>query len=396
MQSVTILGSTGSIGQNALDVISRHRDLFRVEALTAHKNIHTLYRQCEQFQPKFAAVLDETAAEALRSRLKEAHIKTEVVVGLEAICQLASHTDTHMVIAAIVGAAGLLPTLSAIQAGKKILLANKESLVMASSFFMDAVKQYRATLLPVDSEHNALFQCLPKDFLPGHSTLRGVKSIILTASGGPFRETPLNQLQDVTPTQAIAHPNWKMGPKISVDSATMMNKGLEVIEAFWLFGLSIEQIRVAIHPQSVIHSLVVFEDASLLAQLGVSDMRIPIANALAWPKRIVSGAKTLDITELKSLSFEPVCTKRFPALRLAFQALKTGGTATALLNAANEVAVNAFLCERIRFTQITEIVDQVMQAIPAEKISHLEMVLEADRRARLCADKALYEQIPIV
>lgn len=390
MQSVTLLGSTGSIGKNTLDVISRHPEQFRIEALVAGKNIAVLYQQCLQYKPTFAAVLTEELANQLAIRLAESNIKTTVLFGEKNIAMLAAHPDSDIVVAAIVGAAGLLPTLAAVQASKKILLANKEALVMGASYFMDQVKKHNAILLPVDSEHNAIFQCLPNDFLPGRSVLSGVQSIVLTASGGPFREMPLINLENVTPEQAVAHPNWKMGPKVSIDSATLMNKGLEVIEAYWLFGLSIEQIRVVIHPQSVIHSLVVFEDASLLAQLGSPDMRIPIANALGWPNRIQSGAKVLDLTSLASLTFEQPCLKRFPALKLAFQALKAGGTATAILNAANEVAVDAFYRQQIKFTQIAQTVEQVMQTVLSEPIRDLETVLAADRLAREKATKFLF------
>jgi len=395
MQFVTILGSTGSIGQSSLDILARHPDLFRVEALTAKKNISILFQQCVRFKPAYAAVLTQQDAVQLQSRLDEMHVKTKVLFGEKNITELASSENADIVIAAIVGSAGLLPTLSAVRAGKKILLANKEALVMAASIFMNAVKNCHATLLPVDSEHNAIFQCLPKDFLPGHSLLSGVKSIILTASGGPFRTTPIDQLVNMTPTQAIAHPTWKMGPKISIDSATLMNKGLEVIEAYWLFGLSIEQIRVVIHPQSIIHSLVVFEDASMLAQLGSPDMRIPISNALAWPNRIASGAKVLDLTDLTALTFEQPCLKRFPALRLAFQALKAGGTATAILNAANEIAVDLFFRHQIKFTQITEVVDCVLQTISIAPINDLETILQADSVAREIASKFICEHTSI-
>src|SRR3990167_6266367 len=306
MHSVTILGSTGSIGQSTLDVIALHPDRFRIEALTAHKNIALLYRQCLQFNPRFAVISDTELAEQLKTKLVEAKRTTEVLHGCDAISQLAGDSGSTIVMAGIVGAAGLLPTLAAIKAGKRVLLANKEALVMSADLMMQSVKKYQATLLPVDSEHNAIFQCLPSDFLPGKK-LTGVQSIILTASGGPFRTTPIAELKNVTPMQAIQHPTWSMGAKISIDSATMMNKGLEVIEAFWLFGLSIEQIQVIIHPQSTIHSMVVFEDASFLAQLGCPDMRIPIAHALGWPDRIASGAKRLDFMTMNRLDFEPVC-----------------------------------------------------------------------------------------
>lgn len=392
MQSVTILGSTGSIGQSTLDVIALHPDRFRVEALTAHKNIGLLYRQCLQFNPRFAVISDAVLAEQLKTKLSEAKCNTEVLHGIDAISQLAGDSGSTIVVAGIVGAAGLLPTLSAIKAGKRILLANKESLVMAADLFMQMVRTHHATLLPIDSEHNAIFQCLPDDFLPGKK-LQGVQSVILTASGGPFRTTPLSELPNMTPAQAIAHPNWHMGPKISIDSATMMNKGLEVIEAFWLFGLSIEQIQVVIHPQSTVHSLVVFDDASLLAQLGCPDMRIPITHALSWPMRMTSGAKRLDLTMIKRLDFEPVSFERFPCLRLAFQALKAGGTATAILNAANEVAVDAFCRHQIRFDQIASVIDAVMQKSDVVFATDLNVILSADNLARKFATQMIKESV---
>jgi 1-deoxy-D-xylulose-5-phosphate reductoisomerase len=388
IQSVTILGSTGSIGQNTLDVIARHPDRFRVEALTAHKNVSLLFRQCQQFKPTYAVISDAILASQLKEKLIAEKIKTEVLAGLDAIAQIAGDAGSNIVMAGIVGAAGLLPTLAAIRAGKRVLLANKEALVMAADLMMQSVKQYNATLLPVDSEHNAIFQCLPSDFLPGKK-LTGVQSIILTASGGPFRHTPISELKNVTPMQAIKHPTWNMGSKISIDSATMMNKGLEVIEAFWLFGLSIEQIQVIIHPQSTVHSLVVFEDASLLAQMGCPDMRIPIANTLGYPERIQSGAKKLDLTALMRLDFETVSLERFPCLRLAYQALKAGGTATAILNAANEVAVEAFCHGQIRFDQISTVVDSVMQKSDSVSAPDLNGILAADKQARMQANLAI-------
>lgn len=392
MHSITILGSTGSIGQSTLDIIARHPDRFRVEALTAHRNIGQLYRQCIQFKPRFVVLATAELAAELRTKLRDEKIKTEVLSGADAISQLAGDSASDVVVAGIVGAAGLLPTLSAIRAGKQVLLANKESLVMAADLFMQMVRQYQATLLPIDSEHNAIFQCLPDDFLPGKS-LKGVQSIILTASGGPFRTLPLTEFPAITPMQAVAHPNWHMGPKISIDSATMMNKGLEVIEAFWLFGLSIEQIQVVIHPQSTIHSMVVFEDASFLAQLGAPDMRIPIANALGWPDRIASGAKRLDFMTMNRLDFEPVCYKRFPCLRLAYQALKTGGTATAILNAANEIAVEAFCANQIRFDQIATVVDAVLQQSDITSANDLNGILSADVAARKFTTQIIKESV---
>lgn len=387
MQSVTILGATGSIGQSTLDVIAQHPDQFRIEALTANKNIQQLYRQCVQFKPRFAAVLDPDLARQLQIRLREAGSCTEVFAGIDAIVQLSQDTASQIVVSAIVGSAGLLPTLAAVRAGKRVLLANKEALVMGGAYFMNAVRESDATLLPVDSEHNAIFQCLPADFLPGRSRLTNVHSIILTASGGPFRTFAPEVLELVTPVQAMAHPNWQMGPKISVDSATMMNKGLEVIEAHWLFGLPITGIRVVVHPQSVIHSFVEYQDGSLLAQMGMPDMRIPISYALAWPHRIASGAKRLNLTEISRLEFEAPDAKRFPCLRLAYQALNAGGTATAILNAANEVAVDAFCHNQISFTQIAVLVDSVLQQTKIESVTDLESLLAVDRTARHLAVK---------
>lgn len=392
MQSVTILGSTGSIGQSTLDIIARHPDRFRVEGLTAHKNVALLYRQCVQFKPNFVVISDAASASILKEKLAESKIATEVLHGADAIVQLAGDAASTTVVAGIVGSAGLLPTLAAVQAGKRVLLANKEALVMAAPLFMQMVRAHGATLLPIDSEHNAIFQCLPSDFLPGKKA-RGVKSIILTASGGPFRTMPLSELSRVTPAQAIAHPNWSMGPKISIDSATMMNKGLEVIEAFWLFGLSIEQVQVMIHPQSTVHSLVVFEDASLLAQLGCPDMRIPITHALAWPDRIASGAKQLDLLAMKRLDFEPVSYERFPCLRLAFQALAAGGTATTILNAANEVAVDAFCHGQIRFDQIASIIDAVLQRCDVVSTMDMSVILNADQQAREFTTQVIKESV---
>lgn len=385
MQLVTILGATGSIGQSTLSVISQHPDQFRVVGLTANKNINQLYQQCLQFKPEFAVVLDAARGQQLAQRLKAAGLSTVVSVGKEAITQLAGDDSSQIVVSAIVGAAGLLPTLAAIKAGKRVLLANKEALVMGGDYFMSAVAKHKATLLPIDSEHNAIFQSLPTGFLPGYKKLSGVHAIILTASGGPFRLTPINELSSVTPVQAMAHPNWQMGAKISVDSATMMNKGLEVIEAFWLFGLPITQIRVVIHPQSMIHSLVEYEDGSLLSQMGVPDMRIPIAHSLAWPKRITSGAKRLDLVEMGRLDFEAPDVRRFPCLRLAYQALKAGGTATAILNAANEVAVEAFCCNQLKFTQIASLIDMVMQKAEISTVTDLETLIESDQKTRSLA-----------
>ena len=389
---ITILGSTGSIGRSTLDVISRHPDRFHVYALTAHKNVSLLFRQCEQFKPDYAVIGDGDSAFALQIKLREAGIHTEVLHGVDALTQCAADKNADTVVAAIVGAAGLLPTLAAVRCGKRVLLANKEALIMAADVFMQAVREHQATLLPVDSEHNAIFQCLADDFIPG-KPVENVHSIILTASGGPFRTTPITELKNVTPMQAMKHPNWSMGAKISIDSATMMNKGLEVIEAFWLFGLSIEQIQVLIHPQSIIHSLVSFVDGSFLAQLGCPDMRIPIAHTLAWPNRVTSGAKRLDLAQIARLDFEPVSNERFPCLRLAFLALNAGGTATTLLNAANEVAVDAFSHGVLRFDQISCLIQDVMQSIPVQRATDLSVILEADQMARKFATQKLKESV---
>ena len=395
MKSITILGSTGSIGQSTLDIISRHPDRFRIEALTAHENISVLFRQCQQFKPNVVAVKNAALAAELELKLRETHLNTVVLHGTEALAQIAGDKNSDTVVAAIVGSVGLLPTLSAIKAGKRILLANKEALVMGAELFMQAVRDHHATLLPIDSEHNAIFQCLPNGFLPGKK-LEGVHSLILTASGGPFRTIPLSELHDVTPMQAAAHPNWKMGQKISIDSATMMNKGLEVIEAFWLFGLPIEKIQVIIHPQSTIHSMVMYEDASMLAQLGCPDMRIPIASALSYPDRIESGAKRLDLTEMSRLDFARVDLERFPCVRLAYQALKAGKTATAVLNAANEVAVQAFCQNKIRFTDIPVLVDSVLQKADIMPAKDLETILAVDQNARENAQKVISDRLSVI
>lgn len=378
MQTVTILGSTGSIGQSTLSVVSQNPEQFKIVALTANNNIKLLYQQCLQFNPRYAVVLNTELASQLKQRLAESHAKTEVWCGEQAICNAATEAD--IVVSAIVGAAGLLPTLAAVKARKKILLANKESLVMGGDFFMQQVREHQATLLPVDSEHNAIFQCLPSDYLPGQSL--SVNAVTLTASGGPFRNTPQEQLPFVTPVQAVAHPNWKMGTKISIDSATMMNKGLEVIEAAFLFGLPLEKIKVVIHPQSIIHSFVEFQDHSILAQLGTPDMRIPIAYALSWPKRITSGAKPLDLSGLTALTFEKPDVNRFPCLRLAYQALKAKGSATAILNAANEIAVQAFCAGKIKFTDIAVLIDAALQNTSHQPIDSLEALLAIDQAVR--------------
>lgn len=381
MIGVTVLGSTGSIGVNTLDVMARHGDKYRAVALTANRDAARMLEQCRQFQPDYAVMVDEAAAETLAAGLREAGLKTEVLVGAAGLVRVAELPQADCVMAAIVGAAGLLPTLAAARAGKRILLANKEALVVSGPIFMEAVKQNGALLLPVDSEHNAVFQGLPHAY-SGDMDKAGVRRILLTASGGPFRDLELAQLDSVTPDQACAHPNWVMGRKISVDSATMMNKGLEVIEARWLFNAEPGRIEVVIHPQSVIHSLVDYVDGSMLAQLGSPDMRTPIANALAWPERIEAGVQPLDLFEVARLDFQAPDLARFPCLRLAYQALERGGTAPAILNAANEVAVDAFLHGRLKFTAIASVVEQTLAALPSSSVESLEQLLAVDQEAR--------------
>ncbi|WP_326941276.1 1-deoxy-D-xylulose-5-phosphate reductoisomerase [Actimicrobium sp. GrIS 1.19] len=384
MQTITILGSTGSIGISTLDVVAQHPDRYRVYALTAHSKVAELAAQCVQFRPEVAVVGSAAAAQALSILLKEQGVATEVSYGEAALCAVARAYGCDMVMAAIVGAAGLAPTLAAAQAGKKILLANKEALVMSGQLFMDAVADSGAVLLPIDSEHNAIFQCLPQQFgrrLDDH----GIVKILLTASGGPFLRRDVATLDTVTPDEAVAHPNWVMGRKISVDSATMMNKGLEVIEAHWLFGAAANCIDVVIHPQSVIHSMVSYVDGSVLAQLGNPDMRTPIAHALAWPERIASGVAPLDLTTLANLVFQQPDLGRFPCLKLAYHALNAGGSAPAVLNAANEVAVQAFLDLRIGFRQIDQLIARVMDAASFEAVTTIDALFEQDQRARQLA-----------
>ncbi len=380
-QNITVLGATGTIGVNTLDVIARHPEKFRAYALTANSRFEPLLEQCCRFRPRYAVLLDESAAEKLRSGLVAAGVDTEVLCGLDALEQVSALPEVDTVMAAIVGAAGLIPSLAAAKAGKKVLLANKETLVMSGSLFMDAVRNHGATLLPIDSEHNAIFQCLPHDFSGGFAG-RGVTKILLTASGGPFRKLSLDELAHVTPQQALNHPNWVMGPKITIDSATLMNKGLEVIEARWLFDAAPEQIEVVVHPQSVIHSMVQYNDGSLLAELGNPDMRTPIAHALGWPERIESGVAPLDVFAVARLDFERPDTERFPCLRLAFEVLKLGGTAPAVLNAANEVAVQAFLAGQVRFVDIPRLIEDVLGLVGVSPVMQLVDVVNADASAR--------------
>ena len=387
-QLITVLGATGSIGLSTLDVIARHPERYQVFALSGYSRLAQLLALCLRHAPRFAVVPDDSAAVTLRDGLRAAGSRTEVLVGEQALCDVSEAGEVDAVMAAIVGAAGLRPTLAAVKAGKKVLLANKEALVMSGALFMQAVRESGAVLLPIDSEHNAIFQCLPTHYGQGLASV-GVRRILLTASGGPFRCTPLPELQLVTPDQACAHPNWSMGRKISVDSASMMNKGLELIEACWLFDARPDQIEVVVHPQSVIHSLVDYVDGSVLAQLGNPDMRTPIANALAWPERIDSGVAPLDLFAIARLDFEAPDEVRFPCLRLAREAAQAGQSAPALLNAANEVAVEAFLRGRLRYPQIASMIEAVLQQQPVVALDDLGAVFEADGKARELASQWL-------
>ncbi len=389
MKQITILGATGSIGQSTLDVLRRHPGHYQVFALTAARSIDSLYQLCLEHQPQYAVLLEEHDASQLAQRLLQAGCKTQVLQGEEALCQVASASEVDLVMAAIVGGAGLMPTMAAVRAGKRVLLANKEALVMSGALFIDAVEQYGAELLPIDSEHNAIYQAMPAEVQQqlGRADLEacGVHKILLTGSGGPFRYTPLEQLAEMTPAQACAHPNWSMGQKISVDSATMMNKGLEFVEAKWLFNARADQIQVVIHPQSVIHSMVSYKDGSVLAQLGQPDMRTPIAHALAYPERIESGVEPLDFFSVGEFSFLKPDFRRYPNLELAIQACEAGQVACTVLNAANEIAVEAFLEERIGFTDIARINSQILERLAAERASDLESLLELDRMTRQAA-----------
>ncbi len=391
MRHLCILGSTGSIGVSTLEVVRQHPELFKVEALTAHSNVRLLAQQCIEFSPAYAVLGQEQSVQELKTLLNAANCKTEVAFGADALATAATLSSVDTVMAAIVGAAGLVPTIEAAHQGKRILLANKEALVMAGALFMNTVSRSGAELLPIDSEHNAIYQCLPdanasNAMYRGQYAKKGVKEILLTASGGPFRNKPLAEFDSITPNQACAHPNWVMGRKISVDSATMMNKGLEVIEAHYLFGLPAAQIKVLIHPQSVIHSMVRYLDGSVIGQLGQPDMKTPIAYGLAWPARIDGGVKELDFLALENLHFEPVDHARFPCLNLAYEALSAGGFAPTILNAANEIAVAAFLNQQIHFAQIAEVVEKVLGecGTPANVLvdESLECILEADALAR--------------
>jgi 1-deoxy-D-xylulose-5-phosphate reductoisomerase len=388
VKRLAILGSTGSIGASTLAVVERHPDRFEVTALSADRQVDRLLTQCLKFRPKYAALADAAAAEQLRVKVRAAGLKCEVLAGEAALAHIAAAPEVDAVMAAIVGSPGLASTLVAARAGKQLLLANKEALVMAGALLMDAVRASGAVLLPIDSEHNAIFQALPREF-DGDFGRAGVKRLWLTASGGPFLRATPAQLAQVTPEQACAHPNWVMGRKISVDSATLMNKGLEVIEASLLFGAKPAQIEVVIHPQSIVHSLVEYVDGSVLAQLGNPDMRTPIAHALAYPERIDPGVEALDLFAVASLGFERPDLDRFPCLRLAYRALQAGGSAPILLNAANEVAVASFLERRLAFHRIPELVEEVLERVAAVSVQSLEDVLAADALARRTAMQRL-------
>ena len=397
MQYLTVLGSTGSIGRSTLDIVRRHPDRFAITALTANTDVAQMVADCLEFNPRVAVMADDASASSLRGHLAAHKINTEVLAGPQALCEVSSLPSVDIVMAAIVGAAGLMPALAAIKTGKTVLLANKEALVMSGRLFMDAAQQHGAKVLPVDSEHNAIFQCLPaeaQDSL-GRCDLSaaGVEKILLTGSGGPFRYTSVSELNAVTPEQAVAHPNWSMGRKISVDSATMMNKGLEFIEAKWLFNAAPEQIQVIIHPQSVIHSMVQYRDGSVLAQMGQPDMRTPIAHALGFPERVVSGVKPLDFSNIGELSFIQVDFDRYPCLKLAIDACWAGQGATTALNAANEIAVDAFLNGQIRFTQIYTVVAEVLSGLTDVNINTLESILAVDTKARETASQIISELI---
>ena len=387
MKQITILGATGSIGASALDVIARHPDKYAVYALTANTNVAQMAKICQRHQPRYAVMGNNQTADQLSKLLSSGSV-TEVISGEQSLSRVASDSEVDIVMAAIVGSIGLMPTLAAVRAGKRVLLANKESLVMAGSLFMKEVEQHGAELIPIDSEHNAIFQCLPQG---KYSQLKdkGVSNILLTGSGGPFRDLPLADFKQVTPKQAITHPNWDMGPKISVDSATMMNKGLELIEACWLFSVDETDIEIVLHRQSIVHSMVAYNDGSVLAQLGNPDMRTPIANALAWPQRIDSGVEPLDLLQVSRLDFEVADANRFPCLRLAREAFRQGGTSMAILNAANEVAVDNFLNHRIKFTEIPRLIEQTLQHIKSNAADSLEAALDDDARARSYVNQQL-------
>jgi len=385
MQKVTILGATGSIGVSTLDVIRRHPERFQVVALTANKNVERMLEQCVEFKPRYIVMANADAAGKLQQALQSNGLDCEVLFGNDGLVKVASLDEVDSVMAAIVGAAGLLPTLAAAQAGKRVLLANKEALVMSGHLFMQAVHENGAELLPIDSEHNAIFQSMPAGYRTG-TKAASVRRILLTASGGPFRDADPKDLEAVTPEQAVAHPNWSMGRKISVDSATMMNKGLELIEACWLFDVGPDKVEVVIHQQSIIHSMVDYTDGSVLAQMGNPDMRTPIAHAMAWPERIESGVEPLDMFSVGQLNFEKPNLERFPCLRLAFEAAEAGGTASTVLNAANEIAVDAFLGNKLGFTGIAKVIEATMDAVDFEEADSIETILSVDAQARRVAN----------
>ncbi len=385
---MTVLGSSGSIGVSTLDVLARHPAQFELFAISGNRSVDTLFEQCQQHRPRYAVMADPDCADTLASRLVAAGSETAVLAGPEGLVEIVEHPEVDVVMAAIVGATGLEPTLAAARSGKTVLLANKEALVMAGHLFMAAVVENGARLLPIDSEHNAIFQCLPTGN-GGQVGTAGVSRILLTASGGPFREWSAEQMAAATPDQACAHPNWSMGRKISVDSATLMNKGLELVEACWLFDLPADRIDVVVHPQSIIHSMVQYVDGSVLAQLGNPDMRTPIAHALGWPERIGSGVAELDIIEVARLDFERPDVGRFPCLELARQAVRQGGTSMAQLNAANEIAVAAFLDLRLGFTQIPELIEDVLSRADVAEPTSLDVVKQADLQARELARELL-------
>jgi 1-deoxy-D-xylulose-5-phosphate reductoisomerase len=393
MKGLCILGATGSIGVSTLDVAARHPHLYKVIALTANSNIDTLFEQCLNHRPQYAVVVDESKSQEFKDKIRNYPISDmKVLTGTNALEEVATLDEVDSVMAAIVGAAGLLPSLAAAKAGKTVLLANKEALVMSGDIFMDAVTASGAHLLPIDSEHNAIFQCMPAHYKTGTDG-KQVRRILLTASGGPFREMPIEQMADVTPEQAVAHPNWDMGKKISVDSATMMNKGLEMIEACLLFNMTPDQIQVVIHPQSVIHSMVDYVDGTVLAQMGNPDMRIPIAHAMAWPERFDSGAKPLNIFDVGRMDFEQPNLERFPCLRLAYKAIDAGGTMPTVLNAANEIAVEAFLDRRVKFTDIPVIIENCMDTIAVAVADTLAVILDHDQQARTVAKQIIADMV---
>lgn len=392
VQNVAILGATGTIGIQTLDVMSQHPQRFNVFALTANSNVKSMFALCEQYAPKYAVMLQAQAANSLDAKLKAVGIDTTVLHGEQALVDIAAHAEVDTVMAAIVGAAGLLPAMAAARAGKRILLANKETLVMAGNLFMQAVEEGGATLLPIDSEHNAIFQVMPNQRAKSLEKM-GIKRVLLTASGGPFRNASLDDMRAVTREQALNHPNWVMGPKITIDSATMMNKGLEVIEAHWLFNASADQIDVVVHPQSVIHSMVEYNDGSVLAQLGNPDMRTPIAYGLGFPSRLESGVSSLDLVKIGRLDFLPPDFERFPCLRLAYDALRAGGTAPAILNAVNEIAVEAFLADRIGFMDIPSMIASVLATSVIADVVSIEQLTKVDTEARQAANLWLQNHV---